>query len=99
MRKNQPQNVAILLTIGLALGCGAQPAGSDEDGDTGPLTFNAGSSGLKGEYFDTATFDTLKLTRLDTTVNFDWGQGSPSRRIAADTFSVRWTGRIQAAHR
>jgi hypothetical protein len=51
-------------------------------------------AGLTGTYFDTATFTTQKLMRTDPTVNFGWGTGSPGKTIGADTFSVRWTGRI-----
>src|SRR6185436_806439 len=39
------------------------------------------STGLKGEYFDTSSFNLLKLTRVDATVNFDWGTGSPAASI------------------
>lgn len=49
-------------------------------------------SGLKGEYFDNVNFTNLKLTRTDAQVNFDWGSGTPATLIAADTFSVRWSG-------
>lgn len=68
--------------------------------------FNTGggsvSNGLKAEYFDTATLTTLKVTRTDANVNFNWGTGSPDPTIAAETFSVRWTGfvtpRFSQAH-
>jgi len=52
-------------------------------------------TGLKGEYFDNQDLTGLKLTRIDPTVNFDWGQGSPDPAIGPDTFSVRWTGQVQ----
>lgn len=55
-------------------------------------------SGLKAEYFDDANFTQLKVTRTDATVNFNWGQRSPDAQIAPDTFSVRWTGQVQAAY-
>jgi glucose/arabinose dehydrogenase len=51
--------------------------------------------GLKGEYYDNTNFTSLKLTRTNATVDFDWGTGSPDASIAADTFSVRWTGLVQ----
>ncbi len=52
--------------------------------------------GLKGEYYDNMDLTNLKLARIDPTVNFNWGSGSPdSSSIAADTFSVRWTGQVQ----
>lgn len=36
-----------------------------------------------------------KLTRVDSTINFNWGGGSPAANINSDYFSVRWTGQIQ----
>ncbi len=50
---------------------------------------------LKGEYYDNTNFTTLKVTRTDATVNFDWGSGTPDPTVGADTFSVRWTGQVQ----
>ncbi|MBW4613498.1 MAG: PQQ-dependent sugar dehydrogenase [Desmonostoc vinosum HA7617-LM4] len=51
--------------------------------------------GLKAEYFDNLDFTNLKLTRTDSTINFDWADGSPTASIANQTFSVRWTGFIE----
>ena len=59
-----------------------------------------GIAGLKGEYFQSASpgeFTTLKLTRTDTAVNFNWGSGSPDPLLPKDLFAVRWTGKIEAA--
>jgi uncharacterized repeat protein (TIGR03806 family) len=56
-------------------------------------------TGLLGEYFSShaKTFTgSATLVRVDPTVNFDWGNGSPDSRISADTFTVRWTGQIKA---
>jgi autotransporter-associated beta strand protein len=60
----------------------------------GPVSIIVGTAGtgLKGEYFDNTDFTNLKFTRTDAQVNFDWGTGSPSNSMAADTFSVRWSG-------
>ncbi len=55
-------------------------------------------SGLQGEYFDNMNLTNLLLTRTDMTVDFDWGTGSPAAGIGANTFSVRWTGRILPAY-
>ncbi|WP_414567542.1 PA14 domain-containing protein [Nostoc sp. CCY 9925] len=52
--------------------------------------------GLKAEYFDEINFTNSKLTRTDATVNFNWGVGSPDPLIGVDTFSVRWTGQVEA---
>ena len=54
-------------------------------------------NGLTGQYYDTATFGTLKTTRTDATVNFDWGTAIPAGTAItnADTFSVAWTGQVE----
>ena len=53
-------------------------------------------TGLSGTYFDNADLTNQKLVRTDSTLNFNWGTGSPGSGIAADTFSARWTGRLLA---
>lgn len=35
-------------------------------------------------------------TRVDATVNFDWGNGAPAGGINADDFAVRWDGMLEA---
>ncbi|BBD66708.1 PA14 domain-containing protein [Nostoc commune NIES-4072] len=55
-------------------------------------------NGLKAEYYDNIDFTNLKQTRTDPTVNFNWGEGSPDPSIGADTFSVRWTGQVEAKY-
>ncbi len=55
-----------------------------------------GGTGLKGEYFDNMDFTGYKLTRHDGPIAFNWNGGSPAASIGNDTFSVRWTGQIQA---
>ncbi|WP_052380680.1 PA14 domain-containing protein [Paenibacillus camerounensis] len=52
-------------------------------------------NGLKGEYYDNNDLTGLKFTRIDSTVNFNWGSGSPGSLIGENTFSVRWTGMIK----
>lgn len=51
--------------------------------------------GLLGTYFDNIDFTAQKLQRIDTTVNYDFGTGSPDPQIGPDTFSIRWTGQIK----
>ncbi|HEX8834283.1 MAG TPA: PA14 domain-containing protein, partial [Abditibacteriaceae bacterium] len=60
-------------------------------------------TGLKGEYFSGTTFSTLVKTQTDANVNFSWGTGSPTNTdgttmssVGPDSFSVRWTGQLQA---
>lgn len=54
----------------------------------------AAPNGLTGQYYDTASFSSLKLTRVDPTVNFSWGTSAPAAGMGADTFSVRWAGNV-----
>ncbi len=53
-------------------------------------------NGLTGAYFHRADLTDPAMKRVDATVNFDWGSSSPASNIQADTFSVRWTGQVQA---
>jgi glucose/arabinose dehydrogenase len=52
--------------------------------------------GLQGTYFNNLDFTGTVVTRLDPTVDFNWGTGAPVAGIGADTFSVRWTGLVRA---
>lgn len=54
--------------------------------------------GLTGTYYDNADFTGTSIKRIDSQVNFDWGNGSPDPTIGPDTFSVRWTGQVQAQY-
>jgi regulation of enolase protein 1 (concanavalin A-like superfamily) len=53
-------------------------------------------NGLRGEYYNNRDLTALVLQRVDATVNFSWGSGAPDPRIGPDTFSVRWTGQVEA---
>jgi hypothetical protein len=56
-----------------------------------------GGDGLKGDYFANKNLTGAPvLTRLDPTVDFNWGSGSPAAAVPADNFSARWTGFITA---
>lgn len=57
-----------------------------------------GTGGLLGEYFDERNMTSLKVTRVDPMVSFDWGRGQPHPDIEADTFSVCWTGYVIPQH-
>jgi hypothetical protein len=59
-----------------------------------PPTPTAGT-GLIGEYYDNADFTNLKMTRLDASIDFDWGNGAPVAGMGSNTFSVRWTGHLR----
>ncbi|MFN0128622.1 MAG: PA14 domain-containing protein, partial [Verrucomicrobiales bacterium] len=52
-------------------------------------------AGLKGEYYAGQDFGTLKLTRIDPRLDFNWpGTTSPGPGVPGDYFSARWTGRL-----
>ncbi|MEQ1851969.1 MAG: PA14 domain-containing protein, partial [Chthoniobacteraceae bacterium] len=57
----------------------------------------AQGTGLTGQYYDTATFGTLRTTRTDATVNFNFGTGIPAGTgiTNADSFSIAWSGQIE----
>lgn len=52
-------------------------------------------NGLKGEYYSGRDFNSLKRTRTDATVDFDWGTQAPIEALSPDVFTIRWTGQIQ----
>lgn len=53
-------------------------------------------TGLIANYFADQELQNLALTRVDPTVDFDWGAASPGAAVPADHFSARWTGKVQA---
>jgi PKD repeat protein/glucose/arabinose dehydrogenase len=57
-----------------------------------------GNIGLKAEYYHHRDLTDPALVRFDPTVNFNWGGGSPDPAIYRDTFSVRWTGQVEARY-
>ena len=68
-----------------------------------PLPNIGTGTGLKGDYYSGQNFTTLVKTQTDSTVNFNWGTGSPKNldgtnmnSVGPDNFGVRWTGQIQA---
>ncbi len=54
--------------------------------------------GLIGEYYHgsaSGAWDDLVMKRLDPTVDFTWGNGSPEPEVVnVDNFKVRWTGEV-----
>lgn len=69
---------------------------------TNSLPLGTGT-GLKGEYYSGTAFNTLIKSQTDPQVNFDWASGSPKNldgstmsSVGPDSFSVRWTGQVQA---
>ena len=59
-----------------------------------------GGGGLIGRYYNNPAAgvynSTLALTRTDSTVNFNWGTGSPGPGVQAENFNIEWTGTVLA---
>jgi RHS repeat-associated protein len=55
-------------------------------------------NGLLGQYYDNGNFTWLVLARTDPNVSFWWGDATPAPGVGADTFSVRWTGEVEAVY-
>jgi len=55
-------------------------------------------NGLQAQYFNSADLNPANagLSRIDSTVDFRWGHGSPASSISNTNFSTRWTGQVQA---
>ena len=66
---------------------------------TGDAPSPSEGAGLRGAYFDNKTLSgNAVLSRVDTTVNFNWQRNAPDPSLPCDNFSVRWTGQVQATH-
>lgn len=60
---------------------------------------SAVGTGLLAEYYTGIAFGALASTRTDATVSFDWGTSAPpGAGVAADNYSVRWSGQVRAAY-
>ncbi|MCX6231594.1 MAG: PA14 domain-containing protein [Bacteroidetes bacterium] len=58
-------------------------------------TQNGTGDGLSAKYYNGINLDTLKISRIDTTVNFDYIQPTLGSSVNASFFSTKWTGKIQ----
>jgi hypothetical protein len=67
--------------------------GSEET--TAPILAGTGT-GLTGRYYNNKTVSgTVRLTRIEA-VDFNWGTGRPGPNVNTNSFSVRWTGFVEA---
>ncbi len=60
-------------------------------------TSNIGN-GLIADYYSDSTLSQKALSRIDPTVNFNWGLSGPNPTLAADMFSVQWHGYVSPTH-
>ncbi len=77
---------------------GGQPGTPPPPPPPPPMSPPGNGDGLRGTYFQgTQLMGTPLLTRIDQTVNFNWGGGSPAPGVVPnDQFSVRWEGLVEA---
>lgn len=55
------------------------------------------NNGLTADYIDGHDLNSPFLfSRIDKTVGFDWGDGTPDQRLTKNDFSVRWSGYLKA---
>ncbi len=91
-----PVVLAIALALGLYVSRSAEahhkPGHGQGNGGTTPTTCNKGE--FLAEYRnELRTFNTQPvLTRCETTINNDWGSGSPGSGANTDSFTARWVG-------
>lgn len=58
-------------------------------------TVQAGTGqGLNAVYYSDRNLDTPALNRVDSSVDFFWGSGSPDASLGSDQFSARWSGYV-----
>lgn len=91
---NETFNVAVDYALGGATVNQPRTATVTIVDDDGAPTAGSGN-GLLGAYFNDQNLSTPLFERTDATIDFNWAGGSPASSIAADTFSVRWTGKIE----
>src|SRR5688572_31114524 len=52
-------------------------------------------NGLAATYFDNENFTGKTASRVDATVDFNWGTGAPVSGFGADTYSAKWSGQVE----
>ena len=104
-RKN-PNSLGYLISLDKLTLSGTVPTYTPTPTPTATVTATATSTvdltnvpptgtGLQADYYNNSDFTSFALSRVDASVNFNWGSGSPDPSIGADTFSVRWQGWVQ----
>ena len=70
--------------------------GEDPGPDPDPTPPTTPSSGLQATYYNNMNFSGTTITRIDPTIDFQWGGGSPDPKIDNDTYSARWEGYVES---
>ncbi|HEY4416572.1 MAG TPA: chitobiase/beta-hexosaminidase C-terminal domain-containing protein [Verrucomicrobiae bacterium] len=100
--------VPFVLTNSVSVTAGAFKTGAVPSGTTSTSFINSSAigngTGLLGQYFANTTsgafitpgFNTAPtLTRVDSTINFDWSTTPPAANVGPNTYVVRWTGAVE----
>jgi hypothetical protein len=66
--------------------------------EPGPTANPGTGDGLLGEYHMNNNFGTLVMSRIDKNIDFNWGGSAPDSALPSDSFSVRWTGQVEALY-
>ena len=53
------------------------------------------TAGAGVTYYDNVDFTGASVSRIDPTINFNWGSAAPASGIGSDTFSARWTATVE----
>jgi hypothetical protein len=81
---------------GPALIAGYEVTRDTSDASVTPSFAYAGAGrGLKAEYFNGTSFNTLVHTRIEPEINYNWSGVSPAPGLGTENYSVRWTGKLQ----
>jgi DNA-binding beta-propeller fold protein YncE len=73
-----------------------QIGGDEVTAPTGTIAVPNTGTGLLGRYFNNMTLSGTPVMERTEMVNFGWATGDPGGGVAANGFSVRWTGQIEA---
>jgi len=91
IQKKVGKQIAVVYAPGARLKTGALPP--IPSSDLRPPGSNQNIHGLLGQYFNNPNLEGKPaLTRIDSTVYFNWHGRSPDPVIHPDNFSARWTG-------
>ncbi|KKQ97620.1 MAG: PA14 domain-containing protein [Candidatus Woesebacteria bacterium GW2011_GWB1_39_12] len=52
------------------------------------------NGGLRGNYYSGIGYGTLRVSNIDSQVNYNWGLNSPNPALSTDYFSILWLGQI-----
>lgn len=90
-------DVVATTTTTITTGTSAAPGSTTDEAVTEPGETTAAEppppvQGLRATYY--ATYLDRVIERVDPTLDFDWGDGAPGEGLAADRFSIRWSGSL-----